>query len=103
MPTLEEYCAWTEQNISRARVAQTDAERLFYLDLARTYPSEVVRLDSAKLCRLPRCFRWGCKVFQTTKVQIEIPTIPIQMTVEAVRVGHGGDMFRHVALGCLPV
>jgi hypothetical protein len=48
MPTLEEYRSWTDQNILRARAAQTDSERLFYLDLARTYLSEVVRLDGAK-------------------------------------------------------
>jgi hypothetical protein len=48
MPTLEEYRSWADQNILRARAAQTESERLFYLDLARTYLSEVVRLDSPK-------------------------------------------------------
>lgn len=48
MPTLEEYRAWSDQNILRARAARSEAERLFYLDLARTYLREVIRLDSAK-------------------------------------------------------
>jgi hypothetical protein len=48
MPTVEEYRAWVDQNILRARAAQSEAERLFYLDLARTYLREVLRLDDLK-------------------------------------------------------
>jgi hypothetical protein len=49
VPTLEEYRTLTDQNLQLARAAQTESERRFYLDLARTYLREVVRLDSAKL------------------------------------------------------
>jgi len=48
MPSLEEYRAWTDQNLLLARAAQTEGERLFYLDLARAYLHEIVRLDRAK-------------------------------------------------------
>jgi hypothetical protein len=53
MPTLEEYRAWADQNLQRARAAQTESERLFYLDLARTYLREIVRLDSVTSQGLP--------------------------------------------------
>ena len=53
MPTLEEYRAWADQNLRRARAAQTEGERLFYRDLARTYLREVVRLDSIVSPGLP--------------------------------------------------
>jgi hypothetical protein len=45
MPTLEEYRVWADENLQRARAAQTEGERLFYLDLARTYLREIMRLD----------------------------------------------------------
>jgi hypothetical protein len=48
MPAVEEYRAWVDQNLLRARVAQTEAERSFYVDLARTYLREVLRLDSPR-------------------------------------------------------
>jgi hypothetical protein len=53
MPTLEEYRAWADKNLERARDAQTESERLFYLDLAQTYLREAVRLDSVTLQELP--------------------------------------------------
>ena len=53
MPTLEEYRAWVDQNLQQARAAQTEGERLFYLDLARTYLREVVRLDCVASPDLP--------------------------------------------------
>jgi hypothetical protein len=53
MPTLEEYRSWVDQNLQLARAAQTEEERLFYLDLARTYLREVVRLDAASSPSLP--------------------------------------------------
>jgi hypothetical protein len=53
MPTLEEYRGWADKNLQRARTAQTEAERLFYLDLARTYLGEIVRLDSVTSQGLP--------------------------------------------------
>lgn len=53
IPTLEEYRAWADQNLRRARDAQSESERRCYLDLARTYLREVVRLDSEMSPGLP--------------------------------------------------
>jgi hypothetical protein len=53
MPTLDEYRAWADQNLERARTAQTEEERLFYLDLTRTYLREVMRLDDLMSQGLP--------------------------------------------------
>jgi hypothetical protein len=62
MPTLEEYRAWIDQNLLLARAAQTESERILYLDLTRTYLREVVRLDGAKglpsVSTLPRASNW---------------------------------------------
>lgn len=53
MPTLEDYRAWADENLHRARAAETKGERLFYLDLARTYLREVLRQDSTVSQGLP--------------------------------------------------
>jgi hypothetical protein len=53
MPKLEEYRAWADKSLERARAAQTESERVFYLDLARTHLCEVVRPDSVTFPELP--------------------------------------------------
>jgi hypothetical protein len=53
MPTLEDYRTWADQNLQRARAAKSEEERLFYLDLTRTYLREVIRLDDLMSQGLP--------------------------------------------------